>query len=153
LVVRFCTFHASSVVLSHSAALGAFQGASTGRVARQRPVEEQDVVTLVIGREDVHADRLGERQDAVLRRADVLAADLRDHALLNAVVESAPAHAIARLEDTDLLAGGGELARRGQTGEAGPHDRYVDLAVALALLRGGGAGQQRPGATGGGACE
>jgi hypothetical protein len=118
--------------------VGVVGQAGDRRVQRAHAAGEQDVGAGVEGGEglDAHGARQGE--DAVLRRADVLAADLRDVPAAERRVERAPADAVARLEHDDGAVGGDESAGGGQAGEPGADHAHVGPPRAPA--RGGGSG-------------
>jgi hypothetical protein len=88
-------------------------------------VEPEQVVALLVARKRLHAELLGEREHAVLGRADPLAAELHDRAVGERVVEDAATHAIAGLEHEDAAALLLEAAGGGQASEAGPDDDDV----------------------------
>ena len=86
-------------------------------------------------RVSLDAEVLGEGQDLVLGRPDPLAAEL--HQVLGTVADrlaqGTAAHSVTGLEDPDVQARAGELARRGQAGEARTdnHDVAVMHAVSI----------------------
>jgi len=71
-----------------------------------------------------------EREDAVLRRAGELAADLADVPGADRAVQRAPADAVARLEDDDGAAGGDEGPGGCKPGEPGADDADVGASRA-----------------------
>ena len=84
------------------------------------------MVALLVAREGAHAELVGERQHAVLRRPDPLPAELDDRAVGERVVEDAPADAVAGLQHDDAAALLLEAAGGGQAGEAGPDDDDIN---------------------------
>ena len=70
-----------------------------------------------------------------VRRPDDLAAQLHEPAVRELGLLDAPAGAVARLEHDDVDAGAGEVARRGQAGEAGAQHGDVMAAHAGAQSR------------------
>ena len=89
-------------------------------------VDAQEVIALLIGREGGEPELVGERQDAVLGRADPLPAELDDRAVGEGVVERAPAHPVASLQHDDAAALLPEAAGSGQAGETGSHDDDIN---------------------------
>ena len=89
----------------------------------------EEVVAGVVGREGLHAERVGERLDAVLGGADELAAALGDAAVRQVEPDDPAAHAVAGLQDDDRLAGGHQVAGGGEAGQAGADDHDVDRRV------------------------
>ena len=79
----------------------------------------------VVDLERLHPDRLRERGDVVLRRPDVLPADLGDLAARDLGVERAPADAVAGLEHDDRMARLDERPGGGETGEARADHHHV----------------------------
>ena len=114
-----------------------------GGVQRARAARDEHVGAAVVGREGLDPDRLREREDAVLGRADELAADLADVPAADRAVQRAPADAVARLEDDHLAVGGDEGAGGGEAGEPGADDADVGLSRAPARGLGGGGAAAR----------
>src|SRR5262249_20409529 len=89
------------------------------------------------------ADRLGQREDAVLRRADELAPELGDVAAADRAVPGPPSDAVARLEHDDAAIGGQERTRGGQAREARADDADVGTPGASGGGGGGAEGERR----------
>jgi hypothetical protein len=109
------------------------------RVQRPRAAREQDVRAAVVRRERLDAHGAGQREDAVLRRADEIAADLGDVAAAEGAVERAAANAVARLEYDDRMARPHQRPGCREAGEAGADD--ADVGAAGAAPHGGGGGR------------
>jgi hypothetical protein len=73
------------------------QGEVVTAVALHFAVHGEEVLALHVCREQADAELLGERQDTLLRRTDPLAAQLDHGAVLERVVQEAPADPIAGL--------------------------------------------------------
>ena len=71
-----------------------------------------------------------------MERADDLAAELDEAAVGKRRLLDAAAGPVARLEDEDVGAAAGEVARGGQAGQTGAEDQDVVLAHREVLLRG-----------------
>src|SRR5918998_3640173 len=70
------------------------------------------MVAFDVGREHADAELPCEREDAVLREADPLAAQLDHRAVTERVIQEAPADAVAGLQHEDREPGGQKVARR-----------------------------------------
>ncbi|HEU4974594.1 MAG TPA: penicillin acylase family protein [Baekduia sp.] len=132
--------------LEHLVVLG---DADRGRVQRPPAPGDERVGALVVDRERLGADRVGEREDPVLRGADELGADLRDRrAADDGGVLDAAAHAVARLEDQHRVPPRAQPAGRRQPGQPGADHHDVDLLGGRAGERGGRPIQSGQGGTG-----
>jgi hypothetical protein len=84
-------------------------------------------VAVGVRRVRLDAELAGQLDEAVLRRADPLAADLDHLAPADVVVQGAPADAVARLEHHDRRPVGDRVPRRGEPGQPGPDDDQVHV--------------------------
>ncbi len=124
--------------------------AGVSGVERAPAARDLHVPAIVVGAVRADADRPREREDAVLGRADVLAAELGDPSRPDGRVERPPADAVARLEHDDVDARALQPSRGGEPGEPGADDDDVGRAGAMARERRVGV-QREAGGTGRGA--
>ena len=113
------------------------RGVAVGRPRLRRV--EVDVVAGVIGVERADAEVLGQREHAVLGRADELSTRLGDVAAPEVVVQHPAAHPVARLQHHDPVAVGGQPTGGGEPGQPGADHGDVGVQHSPA----GGAGSSR----------
>jgi hypothetical protein len=98
-------------------------------VSAQAAIQQEQVVALAVRRKRLHADIAGERGDPVLRRTDPLAAHLEHLSAADGGVQRPPADAVPSLEDHDVCAARGEVARGSESGKAGSDYDHVGRAI------------------------
>jgi hypothetical protein len=111
------------------------QGEVVAAVAPHIAVHGEEMVAFDVGREHADAELPCEREDAVLREADPLAAQLDHRAVTERVIQEAPADAVAGLQHEDREPGGQKVARGGQPGEPGTHNDWVHPVGGPRMLR------------------
>ena len=113
------------------------QGRHRAGEATAAPGEIEQVVAVGVGGKR-HESELGDqRAHAVLARSDPLAAELDGAPTREGVVQHAAADAFARFEHEHVAPGRAQPARRGQAGEARPHDRDIGRDAGGRLLPSG----------------
>ena len=82
------------------------QGEVVPAIALDVAAYGEEVLAFHVCREEANAEFLGEHQDAILRRADPLPANLDYSTALECVVQDAPAHPVAGLQYEARKTGG-----------------------------------------------
>ena len=124
-----------------------------GRIARELAAEVLEIRALVVGGERAHPHRAGQRHDAILGGAHVLAADLGDNPRkrrTQGAVQRPAAHPVVGLEHHHAVPGAKQRPSGGQARQAGAHDRHVHPALAPAPGAPAGGGPHRRGPRQGG---
>jgi hypothetical protein len=87
------------------------QGEVVPAIALDVAAYGEEVLAFHVRREEANAEFLGERQDAILRRADPLPANLDYRTVRERVVQDAPADAVSGLQQKDRKSGCHKVTR------------------------------------------
>ena len=121
--------------------VGVVGEARDGGVQRAHAARDQDVGAAVVGREGLDSDRLRERQDAVLRGAGELAADLGDVPAAERAVSVRPPTRSRASRTTTERSAATRARAAARPGEPGADD--ADVGPPRAPARAGGQGRLR----------